>query len=89
MAPSSASRPAPGHVLGGGQLHPGNTCASALNHPGIVTIHEVIRTRDTVAMVMELAEGDTLAAAPHGSAVVYTLQDLTMGDILLIAGMND
>jgi len=34
--------------------------ASSLNHPGIVTIHEVIRTDDTVAIVMELAEGDTL-----------------------------
>ena len=34
--------------------------ASALNHPGIVTVHEVIRTRDTVAIVMELAEGDNL-----------------------------
>ncbi len=34
--------------------------ASTLNHPGIVTVHEVIRIRDTVAIVMELAEGDTL-----------------------------
>jgi Tol biopolymer transport system component len=34
--------------------------ASSLNHPGIVTIHEVIRTDETVAIVMELAEGDTL-----------------------------
>jgi Tol biopolymer transport system component len=34
--------------------------ASALNHPGIVTIYEVIRTRDTVAIVMELMEGESL-----------------------------
>jgi serine/threonine protein kinase/sugar lactone lactonase YvrE len=34
--------------------------ASALNHPGIVTVYEVIRTADTVAIAMELAEGETL-----------------------------
>ncbi len=34
--------------------------ASALNHPGIVTVHEVIRTGDTVAIVMELVEGHAL-----------------------------
>jgi serine/threonine protein kinase len=34
--------------------------ASALNHPGIVTIYEVIRTSDTVAIVMEKVEGDSL-----------------------------
>jgi Tol biopolymer transport system component len=31
--------------------------ASALNHPGIVTIYEVIRNEDTVAIVMELVRG--------------------------------
>lgn len=31
--------------------------ASALNHPNIVTIHEVIRSDSTVAIVMELVEG--------------------------------
>ncbi len=31
--------------------------ASALNHPNIVTIHEVIRSESTVAIVMELVEG--------------------------------
>ncbi|QOY86829.1 protein kinase domain-containing protein [Paludibaculum fermentans] len=34
--------------------------ASALNHPGIVTVHEVIRTGDTVAIVMEQVEGHAL-----------------------------
>jgi Tol biopolymer transport system component len=34
--------------------------ASALNHPGIVTIHEVIRDGGNVAIVMELAEGRSL-----------------------------
>ena len=42
--------------------------ASALNHPNIVTIHEVIRAGSTVAIVMEFVEGTTLrelcAAAP-------------------------
>ena len=31
--------------------------ASALNHPNIVTIHEVIRSESTTAIVMELVEG--------------------------------
>jgi serine/threonine protein kinase len=31
--------------------------ASALNHPGIVTVHEVIRHESTLAIVMELVEG--------------------------------
>jgi serine/threonine protein kinase len=31
-----------------------------LNHPGIVTVYEVIRSKDTVAIVMELVEGDPL-----------------------------
>lgn len=31
--------------------------ASALNHPNIVTIHEVLRSDSTVAIVMELVEG--------------------------------
>jgi Tol biopolymer transport system component len=42
--------------------------ASALNHPGIVTIFEVIRTSDTVGIVMELVEGEPLrklTGAPH------------------------
>jgi serine/threonine protein kinase len=31
--------------------------ASSLNHPNIVTIHEIVRTGPTVAIVMELVEG--------------------------------
>lgn len=34
--------------------------ASALNHPNIVTIHEVIRLPDGVAIVMELVDGSPL-----------------------------
>ncbi len=33
--------------------------ASALNHSGIVTVYEVIRTEETVAIVMELVDGDS------------------------------
>jgi Tol biopolymer transport system component len=41
---------------------------SALNHPGIVTVYEVIRSNDTVAIVMERIEGLSfrhLAGRPH------------------------
>jgi eukaryotic-like serine/threonine-protein kinase len=34
--------------------------ASALNHPGIVTIHEVVHSESTFAIVMELVEGKPL-----------------------------
>jgi serine/threonine-protein kinase len=40
---------------------------SALNHPNIVTMHEVVRTENTLAIVMELISGQTLrqkSAAP-------------------------
>jgi eukaryotic-like serine/threonine-protein kinase len=33
---------------------------SALNHPNIVTIHEVVRSESTLAIVMELVEGTSL-----------------------------
>jgi serine/threonine protein kinase len=36
--------------------------ASALNHPGIVTVHEVISSGPSVAIVMELVEGTSLRA---------------------------
>jgi len=34
--------------------------ASALNHPGIVTVHEVIRSEDSLAIVMERVDGIAL-----------------------------
>ncbi len=34
--------------------------ASALNHPNIVTIHEVVRSGPSIAIVMELVEGKSL-----------------------------
>ena len=37
--------------------------ASALNHPNIIMIHEVIETSETAAIVMELVKGVTLRAA--------------------------
>lgn len=40
-------------------IHEAQT-ASALNHPNIVTIHEIVRTESEIAIVMELAEGEPL-----------------------------
>ncbi len=34
--------------------------ASALNHPHIVTVHEVVHSRDNLAIAMELVEGESL-----------------------------
>ena len=45
--------------------------ASALNHPGIVTVHEVIRFESTLAIVMEMVEGKSfraLCGRPFGNA---------------------
>jgi len=47
--------------------------ASALNHPGIVTVHEVIRSGPVLAIVMELVEGQSLRAfcgSPNRAATV-------------------
>jgi serine/threonine protein kinase len=47
--------------------------ASALNHPGIVTVYEVIRSSEAVGIVMELVEGESfraLTGAAHPVAEV-------------------
>jgi len=47
--------------------------ASALNHPGIVTVHEVIHSDDSLAIVMELVAGVALrklCGKPHPGAQV-------------------
>ena len=47
--------------------------ASALNHPGIVTVFDVIRADDAVSIVMELVEGESfrkLAGVPQPVAQV-------------------
>ncbi|MDQ2840499.1 MAG: serine/threonine-protein kinase [Acidobacteriota bacterium] len=53
--------------------------ASALNHPNIVTVHEVIRHEDTPVIVMELVEGTSLRAVggsplPLDRLIHYALQ---------------
>jgi eukaryotic-like serine/threonine-protein kinase len=53
--------------------------ASALNHPNIVTIHEVIRHEETPIIVMELVEGRALRAVagslePIAHVIQYGLQ---------------
>jgi Tol biopolymer transport system component len=52
--------------------------ASALNHPNIVTVHEVIRHEDNAIIVMELVEGDalrTLCGTPQPADRVIQLGD--------------
>jgi len=49
-------------------LLPEAQAVSALNHPNIVTLHEVLRTPTESAIVMELVEGQSLrqlTSAPH------------------------
>src|SRR5215469_12053057 len=50
--------------------------ASALNHPGIVTVHEVIRSEDSLAIVMERVDGMALrklSGNPNPAAEVARL----------------
>ncbi|HKE23486.1 MAG TPA: protein kinase [Bryobacteraceae bacterium] len=50
--------------------------ASALNHPGIVTVHEVIRSEDSLAIVMERVDGialRNLCGKPNQAAEVARL----------------
>ena len=50
--------------------------ASALNHPGIVTVHEVIRSEDSLAIVMERVDGmalRNLSGKPNPAAEVARL----------------
>jgi eukaryotic-like serine/threonine-protein kinase len=49
---------------------------SALNHPNIVTVHEVVRTENILAIVMELISGQTMrqkSAAPVPSLEVLNI----------------
>ena len=47
--------------------------ASALNHPNIVTIHEVVREQDLLAIVMEHVNGVTLRQAYGEDAAAFGL----------------
>lgn len=49
---------------------------SALNHPNIVTIHEVLRTEGTLAIVMELISGQTLRHKIAGPIPTERLIDI-------------
>ena len=62
--------------------------ASALNHPNIITIYDIVSEDDSEYMVMELVSGKTLAdlIAPGGVGVAKTLQYSTqMADALRAA----
>src|SRR5580698_11617137 len=51
--------------------------AGALSHPGIVGVHDVVQQGDVIGLVMELIEGQTLAAVMYQSP-------LTIDNILRI-----
>lgn len=50
--------------------------ASALNHPGIVTVHEVLAHQQTPVLVMELVEGSSLANISSGPKELRNLLPL-------------
>jgi eukaryotic-like serine/threonine-protein kinase len=54
LRPRTTSGPAVEQLIGEAKA------ASALNHPNIITVYEVIRTGDDVALAMELVEGRAL-----------------------------
>ncbi len=45
---------------------------SSLNHPNIVTLHDVIEHEGSIALVMELVDGETLSTLIHGSRGLQT-----------------
>jgi len=49
---------------------------SALNHPNIVTVHEVIRSESNVAIVMELVEGRSLRQSCKGDLGISQILDI-------------
>ena len=54
LSPRTATQPAVEQLIGEAKA------ASALNHPNIITVYEVIRAGDDVAIAMELVEGRAL-----------------------------
>jgi serine/threonine protein kinase len=63
--------------------------ASALNHPNIVTIHEVIRSDSAVAIVMELVEGVSLRCLCETSIPTARLLDIGQQIALALAAAHD
>src|SRR5262249_2785050 len=47
--------------------------ASALNHPNIVTVHEVLRSEDKIAIAMELVDGRSLREVCKSSLPLPTV----------------
>src|SRR6516165_7808579 len=50
--------------------------ASALNHPNIVTIHEVVRSKNCSAIVMELVQGSSLAKLRGISLPIHEVRSI-------------
>lgn len=65
--------------LDGHQITHEAKTASALNHPGIVTIYEVVHSESTLAIAMELVDGKSLRElykkpVPNSELVSISLQ---------------
>ena len=80
VALKTVSGPQAGTPDGRQQLLAEARAAAALSHPAIATVHDVIEVDGEVAIVFELAEGETLAARlakgplPEAQAVAIAVQ---------------
>ena len=88
VALKMVSGPQAGTPDGRQQLLAEARAAAALSHPAIAAVHDVIEVDGEVAIVFELAEGETLAARlakgplPESQAVAIAVQ---LADALSVA----
>jgi Tol biopolymer transport system component/serine/threonine protein kinase len=62
--------------------------ASALNHPNIVTVHEVLHDHDSLVMVMELVEGQSVRELCRAPAPLETLVNVGRQTALALAAAH-